>query len=213
MPKFSEPELCLLRKWEDARLLEEGMKAVRANYETMFETVLEDVQNKHPELDRTKIFLRHDRHNVRQTKSCFQYGIGKDAAWPTRGGHSTSGFWLGGIRIENLTSEDEVAPYKMVRLNYPQGITDLKAAEGRLCVAAKQILTKDELHHLEHHSGRNEAYISVPLGESRGRLLELLLAGDEARGFVDCMVAHFESMMAFIPVLDEIYKGSKRTRK
>ncbi|MGO9111294.1 MAG: hypothetical protein ACLP9L_18870 [Thermoguttaceae bacterium] len=203
MPKFSEPELCLLRKWEDARLLEEGMKTVRAKYKEMFETVLEDVQDKYPELDRTEIHLANDGYNV---------GIGKDAAWPTKPNWWTSGFWLSGIRMENLTSEDEEAPCKVVLLNKPQGVEDLEWAKDRLCEAAERILTKDELPHLESDSSGGVASIFVPLGESRERLLELLLA-DEARGFVGCMVAHFESMMAFIPVLDEIYKGSKRIRK
>ena len=43
MPTFNEPELCLLRQWTDARLLEDSLETIREKYVAVFERVLNEV--------------------------------------------------------------------------------------------------------------------------------------------------------------------------
>ena len=73
MSNFSEPELCLMRQWTDARLLEGSMQSVREKYASIFEQVLDEIQQKYPAFDsRQSLFPKGDG----------RAGVGKET-WPT----------------------------------------------------------------------------------------------------------------------------------
>jgi hypothetical protein len=171
------------------------MEEVREKYEEILGKVLDRVQEKHDELDCLDIHAKNDGMNL---------GIGKTGYW-------TSGLWIGGIRIENLTSEDEDAPYAMVLVNYPKKSLDLEMAERNLRAAAKRILPKEDFRRLDSEASSGYADISYYLREPRHKLLGLL--NGDGSAFIDCMVAHFESMAKFIPVLDKIFQVGKKNRK
>jgi hypothetical protein len=40
-----------------------------------------------------------------------------------------------------------------------------------------------------------------------------LLRSDEAKGFIDRMVEHFELMTQFTPVMEKVFQGARRSRK
>jgi hypothetical protein len=180
------------------------MEAVREKHASNFEKVLDEVQRKHPELNaRLSLVPKGDG----------RLGIGKKS-WPT---YYLSGFWLGDILLDNLTSDDEDPPYKFIWVNHPNGGVDLEDAHKQLCDAAKVICSKEELHWLNSDQsqwgrGTGTAGISWRLGQSRAEFLELLLT-DDGRGLVDSMVGHFESMVKFGSVLDGIYKSANQPRK
>jgi hypothetical protein len=73
-------------------------------------------------------------------------------------------------------------------------------------------VTKEQFDSLERTVGNTAADISYPLSEPREELLEMLLK-DDAGGFIDCIVAHFETLSGFIPVMDEIARTCKRVKK
>jgi hypothetical protein len=198
MPKqlFNEPELCLLRKWSDVLVIEESIKSVRKTYAELFNNVLEQIQEKHPELDRCETHLTKEGVNI---------GIGKDAWYvQQKPKFWISGLWLGGIRVENLTSDDEEMPYKMILLNAPKNAENLERAKEILPKAAKNILSELELTHLETCWGSGQASIFYPISESREKLFDMLLA-DGSQKFIDCMIAQFESMMEFVSAIDDLF--------
>lgn len=200
---FSKPELFLLRQWTNARLLEDSMKAARQKYAEILEKVVDNFQQKHEEFDSRQILPTRDGVNV---------GIGKKT-WRSKPTYYISGFWLGEIRIEDLTSENEDPPDKTVWVNHPDGAIDLDEAAKKLRTAAQRILSNDEFRRADFEWGKGIAGITYPITHPRAELFELLIK-DDARGFVSCMVVHLESMSKFAPVLDEIHnKSAKRARK
>jgi hypothetical protein len=201
MPRFSEPELYLLEEWTNARLLEDAMKAIREKYAAIFEKVLDKVQEKHEELDSRETRLTNDGVNV---------GIGKKS-WRSKPTYFISGFWIGEVRIQDLTSEDEDAPDKTIWINHPEGAVDIEEARKKLRESAMSILSKEELRRADFDSGKGIAGVTYPIIQSRAELLELLIK-DEARGFISCMVAHFESMTGFTAIVDEIYDAGNGGR-
>ena len=201
MSKFSEPDLFLLRHWADSRLLEDSMKSVREKYEAIWEKVIEEVQEKHKELNSYELRL----------KDGVNFGVGKKS-WRSKPGYYISGFWIGECRIEDLTSEDEDAPDKTVWINHPDGAVDVEKAQRRLHDAAARFLSKDEQRDMVSNWGKGIAGITYPILKPRAELFDLLI-NDEARGFISFMVTEFESMIKFTAVMDEIHATGKRGRK
>jgi hypothetical protein len=80
---------------------------------------------------------------------------------------------------------------------------NLEEAKLKLEKAAGQLLIKNECAWEAGITKNDGAWISFRLPESRQDLLTLLI-NDEARGFVDHMVGHFDTLAMFIPVVDEI---------
>jgi hypothetical protein len=175
------------------------MDEVREEYKAILRRVLDRVREKHDTLDCDEIHAKDG-----------MIGIGR-TAWPTTKGWWISGLWLGGIGIDNLTMEDEEAPYAMVRINHPKKAINLEVAERKLRAAAKNILTREDFRHLDSEVSSGEANISYYLREPRHKLLGLL--NGDGNAFVDLMVAHFETLTDFIAVLDRIFQvGRKKGR-
>jgi hypothetical protein len=160
------------------------------------------VRKKHKELDRLEIHAQ---------RKDLTLGIGR-MLWASHKKHTTSGLWIGGIRIENLTSEDKYAPRAMVRINYPTQSIDMPMSERTLRAAAEDILATEDFSQLDSEVNLKNAEISYPLREPRDKRLDFLLKGDEI-AFIDCLAAHFEAMVGFIPVLDEIFQVGKNKDK
>ena len=195
MPKFSTPERFLLDHWTDARLLEDAMDAVRNRYKEIVELVLEEVlKNSRGALDYPKLRIN----------SAYGWAsIGK-ASWPRNPGAWPSGFFIENLRLEDLTLPDSDHPFKNVWIFQPIP----NGAEPKLRNAAEGILGKDEFRRWEFDANSGGTGLWCPL-EPAEELFKLLV-NDEARGLVDCLVAHFESMTKFTAILDEIYASGKR---
>ena len=127
MSSFNEPELCLMRQWNDARLLEGSMQSVREKYAAVFEKVLDEIQQTFQAFDsRQSLFPRGDG----------RAGVGKKT-WPSKSGYYISGFWLGGLLLENLASETEDRPpHSFAWINHPDGALDLEEAQRKFDDAA-----------------------------------------------------------------------------
>ena len=177
------------------------MNAVRQKYGMILDNVLNEVEQKHEELANRGKQLRHHLYNV---------GIGK-RAWPSYSPAWPSGLWIGHVRLEEeAADEDDSPPVGIVYVGVPNDVKlDMKEVAGRLLQAANT-LRQEEFRGAKKWSAKREANLSYPLSESREKLRDLLVK-DEARGFIDCMVAHFESLTEFIPVIDEIFEAAART--
>jgi len=201
--QFSDHESYLIENWADVRLLTDSLESIQEKYIEAFDDILGQLQDEHKGLDCPEL---------RKTgKSLTNVGIGK-ATWSTKKGHWTSGLWFYDIGLENLISEDEDAPCKGILVNHPEGTIDLEAAERKLRKAANDIFTTEEVRDLDSYMGKGEASIWCPLSETRSELLGLVL-NDGGRGFIEHMVAHFASLTHFVPVIDEIFRTAKRSRK
>ena len=77
---------------------------------------------------------------------------------------------------------------------------------------AKRLLSKPQVDRIEVGSTKNEAWVAWPLPESRRELFDLL-RNEAAKGFIDRLVEHFETLMQFVPVMDKIDQSSKQSRK
>ena len=193
---FNEPESYLLRNWAKAQLLAESMVAVREKYTQVFGKILDSVQEEHPELDSRFIHM---------TPSDGLVIIGKQK-WPSMYAQWPSGFRIGAIRPENLASEDEEAPEAAVMFCPPKEVrsqVNLQQVADTFEKEAAKLMTKDEFKRVSVQTTKSYAYLGYPLPEPRQKLLELLLA-EEARAFIECVRAHFESLTRFIPVMDGI---------
>lgn len=203
MPTFNEPEQLLLKKWTDARRIEESMKVVRDKYEMVFDEVIDEVAKRHRDL------------NCPRTKPKWGHvAIGKNT-WPKASYGAPSGFWIENVQLENLTSPKTERPYKDVWIFQP--LVDPKETQSRLHKAAERVFSKADFTRLvfdppDPNPKWGGAGFWCWLEQSRDELFELLVE-EEARGFIDCMVAHFEWMAKLTKVIDEILMSSKRGRK
>jgi hypothetical protein len=207
MPKswFNEPELYLLKKWTDAQLLEESMKAVRKKYAELFEKILEQVQESHEELDCPGIQPTGD--------GGLNLGLGK-STWPSKWPKWPSGLWLGPLRIEDLVAEDGETPGGSIWLYPPSEVAlDISEAARKFQEAAPSILTKEELDRTDlEEPEEGYAHVNYSFPQSRQEVLDLLLK-DDATDFIQCMVGHFETLANFIPVIDDIFQHGERKKK
>ena len=100
---MNEAQRYLLANWQDARMLEESMEAVREQYRQIFDRVAESVKGIHPELDVSKAY-------VTQFWGSGAIGFSRQE-WPDADkGADTPGLWIEYLRLENLSSDAEPAP-------------------------------------------------------------------------------------------------------
>jgi hypothetical protein len=189
MPTFNEAEKLLLQDWTDARLIEDGMKVVRKKYDAILDEVLTLVAKNHRDLDHSKRYISPDFGGVAIRKDKWPKG---SYGWP-------SGFFIENLQFEYLTSAEEERPFKGIWFHEPN--IDQKEAEQGL----RKAMAKDKRgdSDWEWQSIKSGAGLWCWLEQSREVLLQQLYDGD-SRGFIDCMVEHFESLARFTPVVDEI---------
>jgi hypothetical protein len=198
---FHEHELYLLDRWSDVRLLEASLKSIRTKYETLFQQAIDIIQDEHKQLDVV---------SNRVSKSG-QVGIGS-SAWPLRYGPSwPAGFWIESVALENLMSEKEEQPCASVWLQPPGGMS-LEQGASKLYKAAQKTMSAAELHRVTKGTGRSSAFIWYNLPEARQTLFQMLLKGRTDQ-FVQCMADHFEHLTRLTPVIDEIYRIGKTSRR
>jgi hypothetical protein len=194
---INEAERYLLEHWADAVLLEDSMEGVRKKYKEIFERVVEAVTEKHPEFDLSIAF-------VTQRWTSGEAGFGK-SSWPNRKYPSAvwpSGLYMSGIRLENLATDDSESVSAYVWLADTSGF-DGDSARKAAWVEAQKRMPPEALK-----SARTTEYTDCLLefdAPSKSELLEKLLK-DDGQEFVDCLVAQFDLMARFVPVLDEIFQ-------
>src|SRR5262245_21031393 len=202
MPKFSEPELCLFKKWKDARLLEDSLKTVRTKYAELAEPVVDRVGKRHPELNYNKVhFSRDGTYGI--------IAIGK-ASWPKGKEGYPTGYSIENIDLDSLLSPDLDSPCKTICIYGPDG----KDLEQKIQSAGKRLLGSQEFAHWDSFNELADgtgAGISRSL-EPRSELFKLV-SKDESSGFIECMVRHFEQMVKFTTAIDDILRGGKRRRR
>ena len=180
------------------------MKAMRKKYAELFETVLEQVQEEHEELDCEGIHVTNENG--------LNVGLGS-TSWPSKWPKWPSGLWIGCLRLEDLVTEDGDAPGGGIWLEPPKEFgLDIKEAARKFQAAAPKILNKEELDRMdldEPEAGYCHVWYTFP--QSRQEVLDLLLK-DDTKEFVKCMVDHFETLAKFIPVINDILQTSKRKR-
>jgi len=194
-----------LENWEDATDLQRSMESIRKKYKGILEDVLKRVCGRHKELDCPPIHLDYPG------EYSLNLGVGKKA-WPCWDKKWPSGFWIGDFWLENLTSEDEEHPSANVYIGHEKSDLDLDDAANTLINEARNFLPKKQLDHIERWTRKHEMRVYWPLPESRPELLDML-RNDEARGFIDRIVGHFEVLAQFMPVLERIFEAGKRSRK
>lgn len=202
MPRFSEPEVYLLDNWKDARLIEDAMKTVRSKYQETIDAVLEGVQKKHREFDCVKSYFPRNGSDG-------MAAVGK-ARWPKGAWEWPTGFYVENLQLENLTSSELEAPIKYVWI--PESEVEPTLAEKSLCNAAQQLLCTEEFEHLTFESDSDGGWFWCKLEQSEEEFVDLLTK-DDSRGFINCLVAHFEWMTKFTAVIDEVLLTAKRSRK
>lgn len=202
---FPEHEMYLLENWSDVVEFEASIASVRERYQKILEDVLESVGSTHKNLDCQGFHLTNGGGYT------LNIGLGKrawskDDKWPT-------GIWLENLWIENLVTEDENLPGGAIWIDPPKDVSlDLAEAVDRLQQLAKTILPVEDFSHLDCKCRKSTAFISYPFRQSRRELRDMLWK-DDAKDFGECLVKHFEALIPFIDVLDEIFKTAKRSRK
>ena len=206
---FPEHERYLLENWTDAVDFEASMNLARDTHRRIIEKSLGKVRAEHEELDTQALHLEYP------AEYDLNAGVGKKE-WPDYGKNWPTGFWLGGIRLENLTSEDEERPYACIYVAQKTPDRDfLDDVAEKISRAARDFLSSDQLRGVEvldSSDRQHQRMICWPLLESRSGLLNLLL-DDEAKGFVSRIAEHIEFLTQFAPVMDDIFRTAKRSRK
>lgn len=199
--RFSEPEEFLLNNWSNARLLEQSMEKISEAYDQVFGEVLDAVHEQHEELD---------CHAPHATDDYREVGIGKQT-WPRRWPNWPSGLYISNIALENLVVEDEDVPKAGVWVDLrAEGQEATQPAELKLREGAKKILGARETKGFSIElKPKRTVGLTYPLPETRRELFDLLLK-DNGEGFIELMVEHFEALVGFIPVLDDISANLKR---
>ena len=205
---FPEHELYLLDNWGDACELEDSMDSTRETYKGILDDVLKKVRGEHKEFDCQGFHLGYPADYA------LNIGVGKKA-WHSLWPKWPSGFWLSNLWLENLISEDECHPSACVYIAPEKSTLDLADASNAILHEAekRKLLLAGQIASIEVVSNKkSQAWIAWPLPESRRELLDLL-RHDEAKGFINRMVEHFELLSQFIPVMDRIFQDGKQSRK
>jgi hypothetical protein len=199
MLRFSEPERCLLQRWTEAQLLEEGMATVRTKYVEIIDEIIERVQKSNKELSCSKVgFPRNGEYGAA--------GVAKDS-WPKNRHSWPSGFYIEDLQLQNLASPAAERPFKSISIYLP----DLKELPTSLSDPIMRVLGKEEFGKWQSFSERNWIGLWCYL-EPQEELFHLLTE-DEGGGFIDCMVIHFEQMVKLTSVLDGFFKSEQRARR
>ncbi|MCE9546667.1 MAG: hypothetical protein K8T25_14400 [Planctomycetia bacterium] len=197
MPTFNQPERFLLEQWSDAQLVENAVKQIRIKYKSKLDQVLEELEKQYPNLN----------HSKRRVASYYGgVAIGK-ATWPKGGNNWPTGFYVEDLRLENLTSAQSGSPHKWVWIF----CNEAHRVKSDLKKTAATLLGKEEAVRWEFWSDKSGGGIGCPI-ESREEILRLLME-DESQGFVDCIVAHFNTLVKFTSIVDAIVTTAKRGRK
>jgi len=197
---FNEAEALLLGRWQTARELELTMGKMRESYTALCKRVLEAVQAKHSDLDASRLWVTQfwgDGYMCMAKKS-----------WVTK---DTTGFWIDNLLLEYLTDVGQPPPTASVwfdRKSFaPEELTIMK---NTVRSSARGILRADEakLWSLADSDDVGMAvHFIVP--EKKTELTAMLAEGDGHR-FVDCMVAHFDSLVRFTPSVDQALQKVRR---
>src|SRR6516162_5213089 len=185
---LNEAEQYLLKHWEEAALLEESMKSVRAKYEDICQRVVEAVTEQHAELDASVICLA-------QAWSSGDIALGR-TSWPMKDKKYPTGLWLYGLRLENLAAEDSEDPSGGIWIAKKE-ITgfDFAAARAEMMAAAQTMLSPEELQRVSPaDTFDNLLWFDAP---SKKEILDALTDGDGQR-FVELLVSQFDFMARFI---------------
>ncbi len=198
---LNEAELLLLRKWDEARLLEQSMERVREKYAALFEKVAEAVTAGHPELDAHKIYPT-------QFWATGAIGFGRKT-WPEGESYNLPGLWMDNLRLEVLAAEDHPPPIAGIWLS-PKALkkTSLTMAKMRqeITKEAPSLLAQDEY---ERHirPGADAKYALNFAAPTKKEILGMIAAG-EGEKFVDTIVDQFDLMARFVPVLDRLFSSA-----
>ncbi len=133
-PQFNEPELYLLKHWEDLLQVERSMRAIRDKYPLILDNVLDRVSQKHRALA---------YHAVPKEKWESAVGIAKQS-WPRNNPSWPSGLWLGFIGLHHFSMEQQNPPDARVLSHEPKGVNfDLNAASERLYGAVQNVVAAE----------------------------------------------------------------------
>jgi hypothetical protein len=183
---------------------------MRDKYRDVLGTVLNEVNKRHPELDCRGMDLELDEDDD-AVCGCLNLGIGRKA-WPSMSPRAyPTGLWICGITLGELITRGERSASASVWIN-PSGDSrlDLRCASRRLEDDATRLEPTIRFR-AEVDDSQGSASIEYELPESRKKLLDFLVE-DESRGFIRCMVGHFDTLAKFIPVIDGLFQHNKRRR-
>ena len=188
-------EQFLLERLPVALRLERSMKAIRDQYESLWETICDST---HPELNYRGLHTTDGRAQVGFGK---QSWVSINAGWP-------SGFYLSGIGIENLCHDDEVPPQLGIWIKPPKSLgIDLDAARECVLQQAQRVLGT-----VHEEPLASEISLWSELPETRQQLLRALTQND-GQEFVRIMASHLRSIGPLIPVLDRVFdQGARRAK-
>lgn len=200
MPKelLNEAERYLVEHWAEARLLEETMDSVRTKYKEVFERIIEAVTEAHPDL------TTHVCYPI-QLFGSGSIGFGRKS-WPDGESRWPSGFWIFRLRLEVLAADDNEPPYACIRVSEKSNL-DLASARIILKEAAKDIITPKNLKTLVfEETGETLMWWPAP---SKSEFLSAFCKAD-GQEFVELIVAEFELMARFVPVLEKVFHECSR---
>jgi hypothetical protein len=190
---MNEAERYLLEHWQQARLLEQSMEGVRAKYKELFQRIIDQVTEAHPELNASKAYPT-------QFWGQGEIGFGRKS-WPSHENKGHSGFWMSELRIELLSEEESEAPYAYIWAPKKSNL-DFNAARVVVEKAAKDLLTPDEL---KLTSPGSDEFLLFLSGPSKRELLGALSDGD-GEAFVKLFVSQFDLMSRFTPTVDKVFR-------
>ena len=194
---MNEAERFLLQHWEEARLMEESMEAVRNKYKEVFQRIVDAVTEAHPELDASAVYAT-------QFWGQGYIGFGRKS-WPGGDTNWPSGLWMSNIRLENLATENSDQPSATIEISskVKKGNFDTAAAKAELTTATQELFSPDELDRAnKSDTGNVLLRFAAP---SKSELMAMLADGD-GQQFVARFVAQFDLMAKLIPVLDKIFQ-------
>jgi hypothetical protein len=203
--KFTEPELFLLEKWDDVYKVQRGANQTRERYAEVFLEVLDRVKSRHKELNR-RAFNDIGTMATDESLGYINVGIGR-AEWPSREPRRwPTGFWIGGVTLEDLYSQSGSKPYASVWLYPPKSASlNLKIAAHRIQKEAGRLRGKARSGTVSVENTWASVDLYLP---ERPEQLRTLLVKD-VTGFIECMVAHFEGLAELTNAIDAVFEFGK----
>jgi hypothetical protein len=204
MKTLTEQDYWLLKHWRAGRQLEDCMNAVRQRYVDLFGEVHQQVKKCFPEVDRW-----HSHMTPREIREYGGNVIFSKSDWPYTSTTWRTGFYIGGISLDELTAENPPAPDAYIWLSVDKE-TDKRIDNLRRRLAAKAPhIFKNRRIQWSQQEEDNQTCLWYPFRERPSELLAMLTKDEKS--FVDCIAKHVKLLSEFIPDMDEVLSKGKST--
>lgn len=197
MKTLTKQDYWILKRWREARQLEDCMDTARERYVGLFGEVHKQVKKHTPALDRWDPHMK-----PREIEEWGGNVVFSKSAWPCTSTTWRTGFYIWGVSLEELTAENPPAPgaYIWLAVN-SQTDKRIDILRQRLAAKAPDIFKGRQIQWSQHEED-SQTCLWYQFPEGNSQFLKMLTRDEKS--FVDCIAKHIKLLSGFMPVMDAV---------